>query len=367
MNISIKSIIPLCLIICFIMPPSIFAFIPEQYQTLYLYTITGLYWMILLLFLKPVFLKKDNSLATSFTLIILAMSIISFLVKGQLSLFNVIFPISSLAIFKLCQNYKATNNRYLFIVYFLFIYLVCYLNYYSTLPDFFYRPDFNEDMLYGASSNAIPLALNNSLIAYMMLNYIFKWNASLSIFLISIINILLNIIQQGRSGIFVGLMLLFIATFELYPPLFKKYKKLFSIIGIFLVIFAIRGILNLIGNVDLLSYSFFQEKRVIAQIAFFQQMSTSTFIFGFPSGTMFGAETYTFNMFLDFWNKYNIFSMILLIFFMIYRIFNSKKFFIPLYYLFPISFYMMFESIYLPSFWDFYIYIFLFLPSDNKW
>jgi len=347
------------------MPPSIFAFIPEQYKTLYLYTITGLYWIILLLFLKPVFLKKDNSKATSFTLIILVMSIISFLVKGELSLFNVIFPISSLAIYKLCQNYKASNSQYLFIIYFLFIYLVCYINYFSVIPDFFYRPNFDEDMLYGASSNAIPFALNNSLIAYMILNYIFKWNANLSIFLISIINILLNIIQQGRGGIIVGLMLLFIAVFELNPNLFKKNKKSFSIIAIFLMIFTFSTILNLIDNTNVSDYSFATERRVIAQFAFFQQMSTSTLIFGYPSGTMFGEETYTFNMFLDFWNKYNIFSMILLIFYIIYRIFRRKRFFVPLYYLFPISFYMMLESIYLPSFWDFYIYIFLFLQKDN--
>jgi hypothetical protein len=365
MNISIKNVIPVCLIICFIMPPSIFAFIPEQYKTLYLYAITGLYWIILLLFLKPVFLIKDNSLATSFTLIILAMSIISFLVKGELSFFNMIFPISSLAIYKLCQNYKASNSQYLFIFYFLFIYLVCYISYFSILPDFFYRPNFNEDMLYGASSNAIPLALNNSLIAYMILNYIFKWSASLSIFLISIINIFLNVIQQGRGGIIVGLILLFIAAFELNPNLFKKYKKLFSLLGIFLMIITISTILNIIDNITVSAYSLLEEKRIIAQISFFQQMSASTLVFGYPDGTMFGGETYTFNMFFDFWNKYNIFSMIFLIFFMIYRIFKRDRFLVPLYYLIPISFYMIFESIYLPSFWDFYMYIFLFLPRDD--
>lgn len=367
MNFSIKNSIPIIIILFFIMPPSITPFIPEGgIRTTYYYLVLGFYWIISILFLKPIFLKKDYSFSTSFTLILMIMAILSFLVKGELSFFNLIFPISALAMYRVCLNYKANNGQYIFIFYFLFLYFIHYINYFSIIPDLFYRPFFNEDMLYGASSNAIPLSLNNSLMAFMVLNLLYKWNCKKVILSISSINLILCMIQQGRSGTISAIILFFIAIYEFSPRFYLKNKIKFNLLSIITLLITVISLINIyqIGQNE--NYSFLQEKRVLAQLSFLQQLSSNNFIFGYPEGTYFAYETYTFNMFLDFWNKYNFFTMFFLIFFVCYRLIQWKYFLMPRYYFLPFFLYALFESIYLPGFWDFYVYILLFTPSNHK-
>ena len=56
----------------------------------------------------------------------------------------------------------------------------------------------------------------------MILNYLYKDGAEKSILIISIINLLLNYIQQGRGGILVGTILLFLALYNYAPNQIRK-------------------------------------------------------------------------------------------------------------------------------------------------
>lgn len=365
MIIKTKNIIPFVLIFLFVMPPSIVAFIPLEMRDIYYYIIIMLYWILFLLFFKPIFLKKDNSFLTGFTLLVTFSGLLTFIIKDDISLFNIIFPIAAFSAYKICIYEKVEFKR-LFNLYFLFLYILCYINYYSIIPDFFYRPEFDEDMLMGASSNAIPMALNNSLLTYMTLNFLYKWRANKSILTISIINLLLNIIQQGRGGIIIGLIILSIAIYEYSPKLLYRFRYLYVAIFSFIVFTSVKNVIEYIDLISFTDYSILNETRIIAQLSFFDQLSISNFFFGFSENIWFDDEPYTYNMFLDFWNKYNFLTLSILLFIFIHRIYKNKSFLFPIYYLIPVLIYAMIESIYLPSFRDFFIYLILFLPNNYK-
>tara|TARA_B100001250_G_scaffold93253_1_gene77723 strand:+ start:13313 stop:14410 length:1098 start_codon:yes stop_codon:yes gene_type:complete len=365
MIIKTKNIVPFILIFLFVLPASILAFIPIGMRPLYYYFILLLDWFVILLFFKIIFLKKENSFLTPFTLMLIFTGLLGFFVKNDISLFNIIFPILGFAGYKIIINERIEFPK-LFNIYFFFLYLVFYNGYYSILPDFFYRPGFNEDILNGASSNAIPFSLNNSLLIYMALNFLYKWKASKSILIIAIINLLLNIIQQGRGGIFVGVILLSIAFYEYAPMLFYRFRSVFILIYLYMIYISAVSIITYIDAVNISDYSLLNETRIIAQLSFLNQITYSNFFFGFQENTWFDNELYTYSMFLDFWNKYNFISFCVLIFLFLNRLYNYKKFLFPLYYLFPILFYSFLESIYLPGFYDFLVYLILFLPKNYR-
>tara|TARA_B100001250_G_scaffold147843_1_gene126625 strand:- start:14407 stop:15261 length:855 start_codon:yes stop_codon:yes gene_type:complete len=278
--------------------------------------------------------------------------------------------------YKICVNHKI-NPKHWMNAYFIFLYILFYIFYFSIIPDYFYRPDFNEDFLSGSSSNAIPLALNTTLYAYMILNFFYKSAAQRSILIISIINLLLNIIQQGRGGIIIGLILVFMALYE-YAPRFIYKIRYFGFIVLFLVLYtATEAIINspilnsgfYNNQTELLEYSFFTEKRIMAQLSFFNQLTVNNFFFGFPANTYFSDDVYqmnyTYNMFLDFWNKYNLLTLFILISIIINRIVNRNDFLFPAYYLIPFLIYAMIEYVYLTNFKDLFIYLVLFVKRDS--
>ena len=378
MTIKAKNITPFILIFLFVMPPSIVFLIPLDMRFTYYYFIVGCYWIVSLLFFKPIFLSKDNSFATPFTLILLLSGLITFLVKQDTSLFNIIFPISAFFAYKICI-YQKTEFKTLFNLYFLFLYLLFYIHYYSIIPDLFYRPEFNEDMMQGASSNAIPWALNNSLFIYMVLNFLYKWGAERSLLTIASINLLLNFIQQGRGGIIMGILLLFIALYEYSPKTIYRIRYIYISTLLLVLYFTIQGMIEVFvlstwdfASVD--EYSVLKERRVLALLSFLNQISISNFFFGFAdpwsttaAQTWFDDELYAFNTFLDFWNRYNFFALCTLIFFLIYRFYNRNQFLLPIYYVIFFIIYGMIESIYLPSFRDCFIYLILFLPKHHQY
>jgi len=338
----------------------------------YYYFNIGLCWIIsFFFFFKPIFLKKDYTMATFFTLVMIISGSFTFIVKSQLNLFNVIFPIMTLIGYKILLHKKA-NIKYAMNAFFMFLYMLFYVKYFSIIPDFFYRPDFNEDFLVGSSSNAIPIALNTTLYSYMILNYFYKNGAEKSILIISIINLLLNFIQQGRSGILVGTVLLFIAMYNYAPNQIRKLKYTSIFIGLLIIaqlyIFVSSSpIFN--SGMTIEDYSVFQEVRIIAQILFFQQLTLDNFFFGYTEGTLFVSNgellTYTYNTFLDFWNHYNLLSLCIFLYLIIYRFIKRDIFYFPIYYLIPFLIYANIESIYFPNFKDVFIYLVLFVKRNS--
>ena len=372
MKIQTKSIIPLVIIFLFLLPPTLVSYIPMGIRFPYYYFNIGLCWIIsFFFFFKPIFLKKDYTMATFFTLVMIISGSFTFIVKSQLNLFNVIFPIMTLIGYKILLHKKA-NIKYAMNAFFMFLYMLFYVKYFSILPDFFYRPDFNEDFLVGSSSNAIPIALNTTLYSYIILNYFYKNGAEKSILIISIINLLLNFIQQGRSGILVGTVLLFIAMYNYAPNQIRKLKYASIFIGLLIIaqlyiFLSSSPILN--SGMTIEDYSVLQEVRIIAQILFFQQLTLDNFFFGYTEGTLFVSNgellTYTHNTFLDFWNHYNLLSLCIFLYLIIYRFIKRDIFYFPIYYLIPFLIYANIESIYFPNFKDVFIYLVLFVKRDS--
>ena len=107
----------------------------------------------------------------------------------------------------------------------------------------------------------------------------------------------------------------------------------------------------------------------MAQLSFFNQLTVNNFFFGFPANTYFSDDVYqmnyTYNMFLDFWNKYNLLTLFILISIIINRIVNRNDFLFPAYYLIPFLIYAMIEYVYLTNFKDLFIYLVLFVKRDS--
>ena len=276
MKVQTKTIIPLAIVILFLLPPTLVSFIPMELRSLYYYTTIGFCWIIsFFFFFNPIFQKKDDTVATFFTLLIIISGSFTFLIKGQLNLFNIIFPTMSFIGYKILLHEKI-NVKYTMNTLFIFFYILFYVKYFSVIPDFFYRPGFDEDFLVGSSSNAIPIALNTTLYSYMILNYFYKNNAEKSIVIISIINLLLNFIQQGRGGILMGTVLFFLAIYNYTPNTIRKLKYPLAFIGLFIIvqlfiIVSSSPIFNSGLTID--DYSVLEEVRIVAQILFFQQLT----------------------------------------------------------------------------------------------
>jgi len=266
-------------------------------------------------------------------------------------------------------NFK-TIDLSIFKFVFIILYIYFYIIYFSLLPDLFYRPDFDEDLIVfeTASSNGISTALNITLYAYIVLNYFLKQNKEKEIFILSIINLLLILIQQSRIGILVGFLLFFISFYERFyisnKTSNKFVLKLIIIISIVVTSTYISNFFNDIGLGGIESYG--ADIRYFTVRDFISGLNPSNFIFGYdPNKTYFGFD-YTYNVFLDFWNKYSFFSVLLFISVLLYRIINYRYYFFPIYYLFPFLLYSFVESFFFPEYWDVIVFLVIFTRKDER-
>ncbi len=248
-----------------------------------------------------------------------------------------------------------------FDIVFVILYTFYYNVYYSVIPNLFFRPGYDEDgvVFDMSSSNAISTSLNITLYAYMILSRYYKYANRNKLLLISIVNLVMIVIQQSRIGILVAMVIL---VLNLY-----SYSKRFLYTSIILLICLIinywQKILNFssfLGNVDGLE-AYKEDIRSQAQSQFFQNMDLFTFIFGHTTKNYtkdgFG---YTYNVFLDIWDRYSIFQVGIFTVVLLLRGLRWKKFEFPLYYFLPFIAYSMVESIFFPNYWDVIIYIMLF-------
>lgn len=358
-------------ILLFISPHIVYSAIPQNTVGIY-YTILPVCYLLLALRFLSFFKEKFFIKALLFSISFLIFGIVNLILHGSTAFFNLIAPI--VAFLGYCYVFKKKIDMRVFDFFLIVMYIFFYFVYFSVIPDLFFRPGFDEDAIVfdNSSSNLIPMALNIALYAYMIMNRFYMESNNKKILIFSVINLVLTIIQQSRVGLIISLVLFFIALFN-----YDKKKMIRVLIGFSIVIFTvilfyykeIVGFIEIIGNLNGLE-ALDEDIRGEAQRSFFQNMDLFNFFFGFKENYVYaigsdGDILYTYNVFLDMWNKYGFFQLIVFIIVLLFRIFKYSKFHFPLYFFIPFFLYSMVESIFFPNFWDCIIYILLFTPKGE--
>lgn len=359
----------LIFLLLFISPHIIYSVIPKNFVSIY-YIILPICYLLIVLWFTVFFKEKRFIKPLLFSVSFLIFGIINLILHGSTAFFNLIAPI--VAFLGYCFVFKKEIDLRIFDFFLIALYIFFYFVYFSVLPDLFYRPGFDEDAFVfdNSSSNAIPMSLNITLYAYMIMNRFYLESNNKKILIFSIINIGLAVIQQSRVGLFISLVLFFLALFN-----YDKKKMIKVIIGFLLLFFSaifiyykeIIEYTEVIGNLNGIE-ALNEDIRGEAQRSFFQNIDFYRFLFGFKENYVYaigsdGDMLYTYNVFLDMWNKYGFFQLIIFSFVILFRVINKSKFHFPLYFFIPFFLYSMVESIFFPNFWDCIIYILLFTPK----
>lgn len=353
-------------IVFFIGGQTLAAVLPFEYQKTFLYTAFFVFIVIAMrmIRLKIIYYSKPVIL---FSLSFIVTGTLNIFVHDNSNLFVLVAPFGSFFGF----YYLLKNKIRLFWIdiSFILLYLFFYNEYFSILPDLFYRPGFDEDgvVFDMSSSNAIPISLNLTLYAYLILNKLYAQNNISKIFIFAVINSILALIQQSRTGIFIALILLVMVSYEYN----KKTLKWLLILFIPVLVGSIQTIINtiidlqdVIGNITELE-GFEEEVRGQGQIEFFQNMDFITFLFGHTSKSYsVEGNVYTFNVFLDMWDRYGLTQLVIFLGALASRFFKREKFLFPIYYFIPFIIYSFAESIFFPNYGDVIIYIILFIPRS---
>lgn len=327
------------------------------------FTIFLFFLCVCLMLLNLKLIIRSLSLNKPVNLLLVAFFILSFLnfmVKNDTNTFILFSPFLTFVAIAIVTQVRLNIN--ILIVGILFFYIYYYQIYFSNLPSIFNRKEFgfDEELNFeGASSNAIPIVLNNLVYILTILNSYYKLNKNKIILFFSFFNIPLIFVQNSRAGLIVAVVLFIINLIEFYPKIIKKYPR---IIYVFIAYVSILTLQLAIDTFDNSSYEITEvasNGRGIAQASFFLDMTISEFFLGYPEGHKFFLFEYTYNVFLDVWNKIGFFGFLLLISIFLRRFIKHKKYYFPLIYFFPFLFYSFVESIYFPKYWDFAIIILL--------
>lgn len=352
-------------ILLFIVPHTLISVSTQKFVTFTYYPILVGCYFIFILFYFNEGIKKKYKLALSFALSFVLTGTLNLIIHSSTSFFNIIAPIISyfgfVAIFKRKIIFKY------FDYYIILLYVFFYIEYYSVLPNLFFRVGFNEGVFENSSSNAIPISLNITLYAYLILNKFYSAGKEKNILVFSFINVILIIIQQSRAGIFISIIIFLISQFN------NQKKTHFRVIFPILIIFFITNFFifkneiatyfEYIGNVNGIQ-ALKSDVRGEAISSFFTDMNIGNLIFGYSNKTYGTTELgYTFNMYLEIWNKYGLFQLIIFFLLLAYRYIKRNNFAFPIYFLLPFLLYTIVEPRFFPSFWDVMVYILLFTPN----
>ncbi|TKC05267.1 hypothetical protein FA047_16045 [Pedobacter frigoris] len=360
---NIRSyLVSITFIFLFIAPFTISIFLSESNTKLYylllvfcygLYAILNIKGLISKIYVKPLLLS----------VVFLFFGVVNVIVKGELDNFFFVAPIITYFAYYYVNNNRIKSKVMDFYIIFLYIYYG--IVYYATLPSLLIHPEL-EDFFGKASSNAIPLTLNISLYAYMILNKYYNEKNNRKIVFFASLNLVLILIQQSRAGIVIAVVILLIASYEYSKKLALKMLIIISVLSFFFITYYYHQILeyiDIVGTVD--TNSIKDDIRGEAQSAFFQKMSFQEALFGYKDGD-FAGMTYTYNNFLDIWNKYGIIPLIIVSLLFVYRFIFYKLFKYPLYYFVPFFVYSLVESRFFPNFWDIIIYLMLFALARTQ-
>lgn len=267
-------------------------------------------------------------------------------------------------------GYVLLNEKHLNLRWFDLAIVVLYIYFYKV----YYSLDIgtrimNDGDLFGhSSSNTIAMILNIVLWVYYLLSSVYQKKNFIKLFIFSVVNLVLIVIQGSRAGIVVALLLLLlivIGNFEVK----KKWLKyiLYGVVfgGAALLILRFLPLLEDIVEISNMQgiESYEEDVRSVAQGSFFLELDLVHALIGYDSNHEFaGGITRTFNAFLDFWKTFGLLPMLFLFVAIVKRIKNRNNYMLPLLSLAPILVYSLVESLWGGTFWDIIIYICLFWP-----
>ena len=247
----------------------------------------------------------------------------------------------------------------------LFSYIYFFVIYFSGLPSFLYRPDFDENVFDLSSSNTIAIVLNVYLYAYLLLGFYHNNLNHKKVLLYSLINIVLILIQQSRIGLVVAIIISLLPRLSgLKKSTIARYLIPTFILIVFYYVVQIYSA-NLRGG-DFSIDGYLLDSRGIIQFLFFSDLTGDKVFWGYPLDYIyFGGLSRVYNLFLLNYNYTTIIGFIIIIYFFFTRILNSKRFVYKTIMLSPLFLYAMVEEIFLPMSWDFILYLLLFLKSKQ--
>ena len=353
----------------FILPFFFFATSPEGTADRVLYMSFAAY-MLLFAFKKKYLLKVFYSKTVIIVLLYILGLSIKYFVHGSFSMMSFLMPIVGI------YGYYYIDSKNIRLVVFdvllIGLYAFFVYSFFTNLSGFLIREKAEaEGEFFGiSSSNAISIILVNVLYIYQVIAYLQKENRQWRLFLFSVINLALILVQQSRAGIILALLFFCYNLFLVGRRSKIKVIRVlpFVIIGGILV-WGVRNasfVYEYLDQIDAIDSSYSDSRGFYVQLFFERMDSIEYFIAGYPQGLSWGEETYTFNIFLEQWNKYTIVGLCVTLFLLIRRFTSYKSFYFPWYYSLPFILYGMVEPRYLPNFWDFFIYLLLLKKAEPK-
>lgn len=355
-------------VLVFVLPFVFVTLSPPIYNIFYQIAVVVCYFLYFIY--KSTYLKE---IVKSGEVIIVFAYVVGVAVKtvvyGHLNLHAMLMPLIALYGYHYIDNNRINLN--VFDILIPSLYLFFYYTYYLQLPSLFYRVggDFDDGDWFGtSSSNAIPIVLINILYIYEVLSYLQKESIHRRnrLFLFSTINLVLILIQQSRVGIVMAALFFLWNLFNWSYYSKNKFAKIAPVLFFIFVLYIFNQYASIIFDVsesvgDVSSEAYKEDVRSQALNSFYENMGMKEFLFGYPNETEYAYNIkYTYNLFADHWDKYTIIGLFVLSFIFVKRIIAYKKYYFPLYYLFPFLLYGYVEPRYLPEYWDFFIYLMLF-------
>lgn len=371
-EISVKkiSVSTIVVIVLFVTPHIFLSIIPRVISSYYSITIYSL--ALGFFILKSNYISSKYSAAILFAVSFIFGGTVIVLLKNSTTLFNVFAPLFGLFGYLYIRQNVEMNIKFIKYIMMSF-YLYFYFVYYRVIPDYFFRAGFDEDAVVfdNSSSNAISMTLVMLLFIYLILNRYYRSNQNRTLFHFSLINIVLVFIQQSRIALLISVILFFISFHEYSKKYLRKFLVLLTLTVVVLLVYFWREILLvydlLFSEYNIRNIS--EDMRSDARTYFVSNLAIDNFFIGYPDNTIFASARttkifYTYNVFLDVWNRYGFFSFVILIAVLLYRFVFHRRYYFPLYYFLPFLVYSFFESIFFPNFWDCFIYILIFTPIE---
>ena len=368
-KISLNNII---VVFLFLTPHIFLSIIPAVYSSFYsviLYSLALIFFLV-----KSNYLNSKYKSEILFAICFIFFGFINLILKNSTAFFNVAAPLFGLFGYLYIRgNVKMNINiiKYVIVCFYIYFYFV----YYSVIPDYFFRPGFDEDAIVfdNSSSNAISMTLVMLQFVYLILNKYYKSDHIKTIFYFSIITVVLVFIQQSRAGLLIALFLFFTSFYEFNKKNAKRFMLLLTFSIPILFVYYFEEIL-VIYDLFFSEYSLInvsESLRTDALSYFLSNLNLNNFFIGYPDGTIFASDPYTdllytYNVFLDVWNRYGFIPFIVLISVLLHRFFFYKRYYFPLYYFIPFLLYSFVESIFFPNYWDCFIYLLIFTPIQNQ-
>ncbi len=333
----------------------------QTYLSVGLFVLSVLILILIAINSSKEFIKQFYPIATIALLFSFLSTAATFINFGNGSLKEITFPFVTLTAIVYVYRFDVT---YRFPLYFL-IYLL--IHYYQTYFSKEITFSLNAYFYQSASSNAIPILLNNLILTVLVLRYRHYKTSNFALFLCSIVGVYYSVIQGSRAGLAVAVCISLIIIIT-YSNKLRTNLLLTCIISIGVILM----ILTIIPSDELLLifhgfnagngeiYISTDDDRIVTQLSFYKQLDARSLMFGFEEAN-FNGYSYTYNAFLDFWINHTFIGGVLLFFIFgygaLYNLVRHHRLFLCL---LPAFFYCLIESIYFPGYYDLWVFLILY-------